>query len=125
MTREKPSLDIKKAVTIFVYVERIKSELIIASRLLEEIQDLKGNESEGAKKLILSFLNALQGETQMAYNVSGEENFEQATRKVWEATERTRSNGYWEAIRCISEAISITTTIGQPALQLLKEKGLL
>jgi len=125
MIKEKPSLDIKKAVTTFVYVERIKSELIIAARLLEETQNLKENENEGAKKLVLAFLNALQGETQMAYNVSREKNFEQAAMKVWETAERVRSGEYLEAIRCVSEAISITTTSGQPALQLLKEKGLL
>jgi len=125
MTEENLSLDVKKAVTIFVYVERIKSELIIAARLLEEIQSLKEEEGEGAKKLAVSFLNALQGETQIAYNVSKEKNFEQATTKVWEATERTRTKEYGEAIRCVSEAISITTTAGQPALQLLKEKELL
>jgi len=123
MTNEKH--DVKKAVTAFVYVERIKSELIIAAKLLEEIQNLKENENEGAKKLVLSFLNALQGETRMAYNVAREKNFEQATMKVWEATERTRLKEYGEAIRCVSEAISITTTSGQPALQLLKAKGLL
>jgi len=125
MTEKKTSLDVKKAITIFVYVERIKSELIIAVRLLEGIQNLKQNEGEGAMKLILSFLNALQGETQIAYNVSKEKKFEQATMKVWEATERTHSKEYGEAIRCISEAISITTTAGQPALQSLKEKELL
>jgi len=125
MTEEKPSLDVKKAITIFVYVEKIKSELIIAARLLEGVQNLKENEGEGAKKLVLSFLNALQGETQIAHNVSKEKNFEQASMKVWEATERTRSREYGEAIRCISEAISITTTAGQPALQLLKERELL
>ena len=125
MTEEKSSRDVKKAVTTFVYVERIKSELIIAARLLEEIQNLKGNVNEGTQKPILSFLNALQGETQIAYNVSGEKNFEQAAMKVWETTERTRSKEYLEAIRCITEAISLTTTIGQPALQLLKDKGLL
>ena len=125
MIKEKPSLDIKKAVTTFVYVERIKSELIIAARLLEETQNLKENENEGAKRLALSFLNALQGETQMAYNVSREKNFEQAAMKVWEASERVRSGEYLEAIRCVSEAISITTTSGQPALQLLKERELL
>ena len=125
MIKEKPSLDIKKAVTTFVYVERIKSELIIAARLLEETQNLKENENEGAKRLALSFLNALQGETQMAYNVSREKNFEQAAMKVWETAERVRSGEYLEAIRCVSEAISITTTSGQPALQLLKERELL
>ena len=122
---ENSLLDIKKAVTTFVYVERIKSELIIAARLLEETQNFKESEGESAKKLMLSFLNALQDETQMAYNVAREKNFEQATMKVWEATEKTRSKEYGEAIRCVSEAISIITTAGQPALQLLREKELL
>jgi len=116
---------LRNAIVCFQYAERIKSELIIATRLLEQLETLKDSELEGAKKLMLSFLGALESEIKMAENVSGQKNFEHVAAKVWEATEKTRANEYDAAFRCISEAISATTTSGQSALQLLKDNGVL
>ena len=116
---------LRDAVICFQYAERIKSELIIATKLLEQLETLKGSELEGAKKLMLSFLGALENEIRMAGSVSGEKKFEQVATRVWEATEKTRVNEYEEAFRYISEAISATTTSGQAALKSLKDNGVL
>jgi len=116
---------LRDAVVCFQYAERIKSELIIATKLLEQLETLRDSELEGAKKLMLSFLDALEGEIKIAENVSGQRNFEHAASKVWEATEKIRANDYEEAFRCISEAISATTTSGQSALKTLKDNGVL
>jgi len=116
---------LRDAVVCFQYAERIKSELIIAAKLLEQLETLKDNELEGAKKLMLSFLGTLESEIKMAGSISREKNFEQVATKVLEAKERTRSNEYDGAFRCLSEAISATTTSGQSALKLLKDNGVL
>jgi len=116
---------LRDAVVCFQYAERIKSELIIAAKLLEQLETLRDSELEGAKKLMLSFLEVLESEIKMARNISGQKNFEEVSAKVWKATERTRTNEYEEAFRCISEAISATTTSGQSALKLLKDNGVL
>ncbi|RLI44175.1 hypothetical protein DRO69_07970 [Candidatus Bathyarchaeota archaeon] len=55
-TIEETSFDVKKAIICFQYAERIKSELIIATNLLETIDKLKNNELVGAEKLLSSFL---------------------------------------------------------------------
>jgi len=125
MAVEKPSLDVKTAIICFQFGERIKSELIIAAKLSEYISGLRGDELVGGEKLISSFFNALSGEIQIAYNVLGMRNFEEANRKVMEAADRVRSHEYLEATRRISEAISFITTSGQRAMQALKENGLL
>jgi len=116
---------LRDAVVCFQYAERIKSELIIATKLLEQLETLKDSELEGAKKLMLSFLGALENEIKMAESVSGQKNFAQVVAKVWEATKRIRANEYEEAFRSLSEAISATTTSGQLALRLLKDNGVL
>ncbi len=71
------------------------------------------------------FLEALQGEISIAYNVLEMEDFEKASRKVEEAINRVRSNQYEEAIRLISEAISHVASSGQQAMQTLKNNNLL
>jgi len=118
-------LDARKAMICFQYTERIKSELIIAANLLGEIGELNGDELAGAEKLMLSLLRALQGEVMIAHNVLGMQNFKEASDKVAEVAKKVRSHEYLEATRRISEAISLITTGGQQATEVLKEKSLL
>ena len=117
--------DVRKAIVCFQYVERIKSELIIAARLLGEIEELRGDELAGAEKLMSSLLEALLGEIRIAHNVLGLRNFEEASMQVEEAAGNLRLHEYSEAIKSISRAISFITTSGQHAMQTLTEKGLL
>lgn len=117
--------DFKKVIICFQFVEKIKSELIIASRLLEEIKVLRGDELAGAEKVMSSFLKALIGEIRIAHNILGLQKFKEADIQVEEAVGNVRLHEYSEAIKCISRAISFVTTIGQYAIQTLKEKGLL
>jgi len=117
--------DVRKAIICFQYVERIKSELIIAAKLLGEIEGLKGDELAGANKVMLSLLEALLGEVRIAHNVLGMRDFEEASMQVGEAAGNVRSHEYSEAIKRISRAISFVTTSGQHAMQTLKVKGLL
>jgi len=121
----KNSLDARTAIICFQYTERIKSELIIVSSLLGEIDELKGDELAGAEKLMLSLLRALEGEVRIAHNVVGTQYFEEATYKVAEVANKVRSREYSDAIRRVSEAISLITTGGQQATEVLNEKGLL
>ena len=122
---EKSSSEVGKAIVCFQYVERIKSELIIAARLIEQIGELKGDELNGANKVLALFLDALQGEINIALNVSGRQDFEAAGVRVKSAAEKTRNFQFEEAIRLVSEAISSVATSGQWAMQTLKENGFL
>jgi len=106
-------------------VERIKSELIIAAKLLEKLDELEGDELAGAEKLMLSFLDALTGEVNMAHGVLGLRNFEEAGTKILEAKQLVRLHDYLEATSRLSRAISSVTTSGSRAMQILKQKGLL
>jgi len=121
----KNSLDARNAIICFQYTERIKAELIIAANLLGKIGELEGDELAGAEKVMFSFLRALQGEAGIAHSVLGMQNFEDAAKKVAEVVEKVRSREYSEANRRISEAISLITTGGQKATDVLREKGLL
>ena len=51
-------MNVKDAVIFFQYAERIKSDLIIASKLYDEIAFMDEGECEGAKKLLVCFINA-------------------------------------------------------------------
>ena len=117
--------DVRGAIICFQFSERIKSELIIAAKLLGEIGELERDELAGGKKILLSFLEALLGEINLANNILKQQNIKEAGVKVEEAVERVRSDEYSEATRRVSEAISHVTTSGGRAMQMLKQKGLL
>ncbi len=119
------SSDVREAVICFQFSERIKSELVIAARLLGEIGELKGDELSGGKKILLSFWEAVLGETNLANNILRKQNLREAGAKVEEAAESVRSDEYLEATRRVSEAISRVTTSGGRAMEMLKEKGFL
>jgi len=106
-------------------VERVKSELIIASKMLDRLTELSGDELNGARKLYSFFLEALEGETNIAFNVVGAKEFEVAATKVREATEKADLNQYDDAMRLLSEAISQVASTGQRAMQTLKNHNLL
>lgn len=121
MTSSSPT--IRKAVICFLYTERIKSELMIAANLLTKIGELKGDERAGAEKIMLSFLDALIGEVNLAQNISAIRNFEKARNKISVAKERIQLHEYSQSTKYISEAISFTTGSGQWAAETLKEKN--
>jgi len=106
-------------------VERIKSELIIAAKLLEFIIELKGDEQSGANKLFTQYLNGVLGEVNLAYNVIGRQDFLQTSEKVTAALEKVHQGRFEDAIRQVSEAISAVASSGQWSMQVLKDNNLL
>jgi len=113
-------LNVKEAIVSFQYAERIKSGLIVASKLIDEVYRMPENERLGAEKLLISFMSALNGEIKIAYNVSHLQSFMDASLRVEKGVENIRSKKFNEAIRNISQAISLTTTEGQRAIKILE-----
>ncbi|MEM2911402.1 MAG: hypothetical protein QW146_02730 [Candidatus Bathyarchaeia archaeon] len=117
--------EVKRAFLAFHYVEKIKTNLIMASTLLEFLGGLADVEIVGAEKLLIAYFNALIVEVNIAANASQIEVFRDIATKLNEAIEQTRQHNYAGAERLVSEALSITTTQGSEAAQILKDKGLI
>lgn len=117
--------EIQKAVVCFLYTEKIKSELILATSLLEIVNSMGDEDIVGAEKLLVAYLNALIGEVNIAANASGVEGFKEVNMKLEDAVQQIQQHNYVNATRLVSGAISITTTNGHQAAQTLKEKALL
>ena len=118
-------MDVKDAVISFQYAERIKSGLIIASELVDEVAAMDYEERKGARKLLIHFMNALLGEIRIAYNASKLNFFKEAGLIFEEVIENIRSEKYEEALRSISYAVSSATTGGEIAANILKENEML
>ncbi|UCD32998.1 MAG: hypothetical protein JSW04_15035 [Desulfobacterales bacterium] len=119
------NMDTKKAIIVYQYSERIKSELIIASGLVSTMETLDGKELNGAEKLMTSFLDALIGEIRIAQHVEKSMNFIGAEKKIREAKGKMKLNEHTEMNRCISDALSLITTSCQRAMEFLINEHLI
>lgn len=122
---EGSTFDIRGAVLCYQYSERIKSELIIAGKLLEVLSRLENDQLFGAEKVMASFLDALTGEIEIAHKVTRSRSFRETSLKMVEAQGRISLHEYSKASKLLSEALSLITTCGQKATQLLMEQGCL
>jgi len=93
--------------------------------MLDRLGELNGDELTGASKIYSFFLETLEGEINIAFNVVGMKEFEVAGVKVQEAADKAHFNQYDEAMKLLSEAISHVASSGQWAMQALKNSNLL
>lgn len=93
--------------------------------MLDRLSELSGDELKGAAKIYSFFLEALEGEILIAYNVLVMKEFETAAAKVKEVADKVKVEQYNEAMRLLSEAISQVASSGQWAMQTLKDNGFL
>jgi hypothetical protein len=117
--------EIKKAIVVFHYAEKIKSNLILTFSLLDVLDGMRDEEISGAEKLLVAYFNALIREVNIAANASGVPGFQDVNAKLDEAVEQTKQHNYANVMKLVSEAISITTTNGNKAAETLKEKDLI
>jgi flagellin-specific chaperone FliS len=117
--------EIKKAIVVFHYAEKIKSNLILTFSLLDVLDGMRDEEISGAEKLLVAYFNALIREVNIAANASEVQGFQDVSAKLDEAVEQTRQHNYANVMKLVSEAISITTTNGNKAAETLKKKDLI
>jgi len=119
-------MDTKTAIITYQYSERVKSGLIIATQLLEQLRRLKNDEElSGGKKILIWYLEGLIKELRIAMNVLGESGYRDIERKMMEAIGEIQLSQYQEAQRSFSESISMATTSCQSSMSFLIEKKLL
>ena len=118
-------VETKKAIIIFHYAEKVKSNLILTFSLLEFLGTVRGVEIEGAEKLMTAYLNALIREVHIAANATEVKGFKDVNAKLEETIEQVKQHDYANAMKLVSEAISLVTTSGSQAAETLKETNLI
>nr|QNO53440.1 hypothetical protein HCHKDHBN_00011 [Methanosarcinales archaeon ANME-1 ERB6] len=117
----------KKEIIGYQFAERIKSALIISSKMLAVIETLKDSELEleGAKKTMFAFFDGLFTETGIALNATGMQEFMQVEEKVTEVKRKIEEGDYEAAYANLGRAVSHATTACDRTMRTLIEKGLL
>jgi len=109
----------------YQFAERIKSALIIGSKMLLVLETLKKGEFEGAKKVMVAFLDALSTETGLALNATRMKEFELVEDKLEQVRRRIEEGDFEEAHATLGAAVSHTTTACERTMRALMEKGLI
>jgi hypothetical protein len=118
-------MDTRKLIMTYQFSERLKSELIIASRLLATMDTIEPDQRAGAEKMMVSYLEALLGEIRIAKHIVKTMNTIGAEKKIMETIGKIKMKERSEIGRCISDAISLITTSCQRAMESLMEQRLI
>jgi hypothetical protein len=116
---------IRNEIVNYQFAERIKSALIIGSKMLSVIETLGGSELEGAKKAIFAFFDALSAETGIALNATRLQEFALVDEKLRQVKIRIEKDDYSEAHATLGRAVSHATTACAGAMSALMENGLM
>ncbi len=115
----------REAILVFHFADRIKAELLLASRLLNTVIQMEGMEKEGAGKLFLDFLKGLEQEINMAQVQIGDPDMIRVRTVMAGLTGMADSNMFGDMQEHITWMISTMTTYAQRAMEYLVREKLL
>ncbi|NMX22322.1 hypothetical protein C5S30_07905 [ANME-1 cluster archaeon GoMg4] len=115
----------KKEIIGYQFAERIKSALIVCSKMLQILETLQGTELEGAKKVMFAFFDALSTENALALKATGMPEFERVEETVKPVKRLIEEGAFSEAHATLGSAVSRATTVCDRTMRALMEEGLM
>jgi hypothetical protein len=118
-------MEINQAIMAFSQSEKVKSSLIGTSQSLQLLEGLPVPEKGGAQKVIKMNIDMILQEIQLAKNVSGDASWGDIEKSIGRAIVMIDSGVAPESVVHLTQALSLTTSIGHRSMSILREKGLL
>ena len=115
----------RNEIVSYQFAERIKSALILSSKMLLVLEGMQGDEFEGAKRITLTFFDALSSEIVLAANATGMEEFRLAEEKLKLVRRMVEAGNFQEAHGTLGSTVASVTTACASTMQALTDKGLL
>jgi predicted metallo-beta-lactamase superfamily hydrolase len=115
---------VRDEVLLLQYSEKIKSELIIAMKMLHLTKEVEEDEVKGANRMLTEFFDALAVEVRIAYNVTKDERFREVEDGIYEVMELIGSD-FDSAAEKISMVMTRVTTCADEAYRGLIDQGIL
>ncbi len=113
----------RQAILAFHFADRIKAEILLASRLLGGVSHLQGLEQEGANRLFVDFLRGLEQEINLAQVQIGDPEMVRVKTVMTGLLGMADSKMFQDMQSHFTWMISIMATYAQRAMEyLVKEK---
>lgn len=117
-------MDLRHAIRVYQFAERLKSELIIANNLIQEVSTI-GDESPGGRRVLLAYLGAVHMEADLAVNTTKSQHFASIAQNIATAADFVNLLNFPEASKATTEALTSSTSAAGEAAQILIENNLL
>jgi len=115
----------RQAILMFHFADRIKAELMLASRLLGTLNQLQGLEREGGIRLFLDFLKGLEGEINLGQLQIGDPEMVRIRTVMTGLMGMVESNLLTDIQSHFTWMISIMATYAQRAMEYLVQEKLI
>lgn len=118
-------METKQAILSLAQSEKVKSFLIYSSQSCQILQHLPPEQKSGAVQLLQSMVAMISNEIHLARQVSGEAVWLEVDKHIGNARVMIDSGIADEAPHHFTQALTQVNRIGQQAMTILIEKGLL
>ena len=115
----------RAAILAFHFADRVKAEIILASRLLGAVSQMQGQEREGAGRLFLDFLKGLEQEINLAQVQIGDPEMVRLRTVMTGLLGMADARMFQEMQTHFTWMISVMATYAQRAMEYLVKKELL
>jgi hypothetical protein len=115
----------REAILLFHFADRLKSELLIASQLLTSLLQLKGQEQEGGKRVVLDYFRALEREVGLGMALINDQDMIRVRTVMTGLIGMVDSKMLIDVQNHLTWIISTMTTYAQRAMEFLLKEGML
>ena len=113
----------REAILLFHFADRLKSELLIASQLLTSLLQLKGQEQEGGKRIVMDYFRALDRELGLGTALINDQDMIRVRTVMSGLIGMVDSKMLTDVQSHLTWIISTMTTYAQRAMEFLLKEG--
>ena len=118
-------MDARAATIAYAQSEKIKSGLIWISQLAEITKALQADQRMAGENMVLSMIAFVQNEVSLAKKVSPDQGWQEIEKGIEKARVMLQSGIFDEVTWHLTQALSLTTGIGQKSMSFLIENRLI
>jgi hypothetical protein len=115
----------REAVMVFHFADRMKSELLIASRLLGALGGLRDQELAGGQKIFMEYLRGLEGEAALGQSLIGDQEMVRVRTVLTGLVGMVEGGPLHEIQSHLTWVLTTMTTYAQRAMEYLLNQKLL
>jgi hypothetical protein len=115
----------REAVMVFHFADRMKSELLIASRLLGALGGLRDQELAGGQKIFMEYLRGLEGEAALGQSLIGDQEMVRVRTVLTGLVGMVEGGPIHEIQSHLTWVLTTMTTYAQRAMEFLLNQKLL
>lgn len=118
-------MDARAAVIAYAQSEKIKSGLIWVSQLAEMVKGQQGEQRITGENMIMSMIAFVANEVNLARKITQDQSWQEIEKDIEKARVMIQSGIFEEVTWHLTQALSLTTGMGQRSMSYLVDNGLI